>query len=359
LYHLKVLLNTPDFSQTLVQNFAWGVLAINPDQAVYLPGQEAKLGIAVLNDAGRMVCDASVNLTITDPIGVKTTLSTENKTVAVSPDCTLYGRTDLQDFSAIYKTSQVGKYILDLQAKTGNGIRTLQDEFNVEVKPEVLIKRDGPTRIFPADAYDMKLTVTPSKDLYVPIVERVPASYEITAQDGMEIKIVGDQKELTWIADLKKDQPLVLLYKFKTPPKSPEFYLVGPLSVGMSPETSEKQTAPATQPNLNSQDDSANIKENANQSSTASQALENNSTTSPTKPATGEIVPTDLTDNPASSVPANDPSGTKEINADQSTSIADTEKTSSDTETSNAATTLDSPIVQTPPEIDTNIGIAR
>ncbi|UCC91729.1 MAG: hypothetical protein JSV39_00435, partial [Candidatus Aenigmatarchaeota archaeon] len=94
-----------DFSEGLEtygmeDEFLWGVLAINTHKSIYLENEEAFIGIAVLDNEGRMVCDADVTLEIADPNGTATTLATSDGTISVSPECEFYGVTNLPDYYA-------------------------------------------------------------------------------------------------------------------------------------------------------------------------------------------------------------------------------------------------------------------
>ena len=77
-------------------------MAINTHKSIYLPNELANVGIAVLDDSGRMVCDADVTLEIIDPLNQKTVLSTENWLIKVSPECKVYGVTNLPDYYTDY-----------------------------------------------------------------------------------------------------------------------------------------------------------------------------------------------------------------------------------------------------------------
>ncbi len=72
----------------LERDFVWGVLAINTNRSVYTPGQTAKLSLAVLDEAGMMVCGAKLELVITNKEEkIEEILSTDNGTIIVNPEC--------------------------------------------------------------------------------------------------------------------------------------------------------------------------------------------------------------------------------------------------------------------------------
>jgi len=66
-YQLQVEITSGDQSQTLTQDFTWGVLALNLDQSSYKIEKTANIGIGVLNDLGKTVCDAKVWLKLSIP----------------------------------------------------------------------------------------------------------------------------------------------------------------------------------------------------------------------------------------------------------------------------------------------------
>jgi len=51
------------------QDFTWGVLAVNLDKSTYRTGETANLGLAVLDDKGTTVCDAKIDVIISDSRG--------------------------------------------------------------------------------------------------------------------------------------------------------------------------------------------------------------------------------------------------------------------------------------------------
>ena len=114
------------------QNFSWGVLAINPNKAIYHPGETAELAFAVLDSQGEMVCDADLSLVITGPFGVRTTLSTGNGSITVNQGvCQSKELTIIPDYQSSYKVNGSGIYNLVLTANTSSGSYTISDQFSV------------------------------------------------------------------------------------------------------------------------------------------------------------------------------------------------------------------------------------
>ncbi|KKU86485.1 MAG: Kelch repeat type 1-containing protein, partial [Parcubacteria group bacterium GW2011_GWA2_47_9] len=65
------------FTQEFEQDFTLGVLAVNVSKSIYLPGEQAYLQMAALNDRGRTLCNAYLNLEVTAPDGKIDLFSTD------------------------------------------------------------------------------------------------------------------------------------------------------------------------------------------------------------------------------------------------------------------------------------------
>src|SRR3989344_3407852 len=87
-YELEVT-NLTYFSQK--QDFFWGNLAINTDKSVYIPNDQATIGISVVDGKGIPVCDAHLTLAIEFPesdSAIKIlNLTTADKSISVNPAC--------------------------------------------------------------------------------------------------------------------------------------------------------------------------------------------------------------------------------------------------------------------------------
>jgi hypothetical protein len=66
--------------------FTWGVLAINTNKSIYLPGEKAFFQMAVLDTLGHTVCDANLTLEITTPSGKKAIFTTEEIQIATTTE---------------------------------------------------------------------------------------------------------------------------------------------------------------------------------------------------------------------------------------------------------------------------------
>ncbi len=161
------------------QDFTWGVLAINTDKSIYLPNETANLAMAVLDNTGDMVCDANVTLTITDPNGKQTVLSTSDNSIIVNPSCHLHNFTLIPDYQASFTVGGVGAYQMDLLAETTDGTRQISDSFQVQNSVAFDITRQTATRIYPPSEYPVNLTVKFNQDFNGQIIDYVPNDFNI------------------------------------------------------------------------------------------------------------------------------------------------------------------------------------
>lgn len=176
-YRVKV--TDPDGKVT-VQDFTWGVLAINTDKSIYLPKETAHMQIAVLDDVGLMVCDAKLTLTIDTPSSGSATLSTEDKTIIANPECSQKKYTEKPDYETSYTVGDLGTYTMTLTAETAKGIYTIRDGFDVREHVPFDILRNSSTRIYPPASYPMKFTVKFANDFTGDIEEVVPGNFAVS-----------------------------------------------------------------------------------------------------------------------------------------------------------------------------------
>jgi len=227
-YQLTV---TDQTGQVIKQDFLWGVLAINPNKAIYKVNETADLAIAVLNEQGKMVCDANLKLRITnDQLQINDEISTNNGKIIVNPECNSKGVTLNPDYEAKYKLGDAGVYKLELTAVTANGTYTINDQIVVKNEVDFEVERISATRIFPSNAYPMTINVVANIDFSGNIYEIVPASFEIVQTDGNVVE-ENNNKKIVWKVDLKKGNKISLVYTYKAPSVSPQFYLTGPLTM--------------------------------------------------------------------------------------------------------------------------------
>jgi murein DD-endopeptidase MepM/ murein hydrolase activator NlpD len=190
-----------------IQDFSWGVLAINPDQSKYLVGETASLSFAVLDNTGDIVCDASLELAITAPDGAVISLTTGNGGIRTTGMCGKKEVTTVPDYEANLELSEKGTYQLELKAETANGIETITDIITVYDSLPFRIKRNAPTRIYPPNFYPVTIRVTASIDFHGIITEKVPESFTIrplaNTLDYQSVLVKTDKPVPTEYIDLK------------------------------------------------------------------------------------------------------------------------------------------------------------
>lgn len=233
-YTLSVSLKDGNSSNTLTQDFTWGVLAINPNKSIYAPGEKADLSIGVLDPAGNMICNASLTLTITDPKGTVTTLQTSDNSIAVQPGCLKKDMILIPDYEALYTVHEAGTYAMTLRAETKAGTFTINDHLEVDPTAAFSVERQTATRIYPLNTYPVSLIITPKQDFTGDIVESVPQSFAVSQLAKSEVPYTADttlsaEKKLTWHVSVKQGQPITLGYVYDAPDISPDFFLLGPL----------------------------------------------------------------------------------------------------------------------------------
>ncbi|MBU2578352.1 DUF2341 domain-containing protein [Patescibacteria group bacterium] len=232
-YTLKVIDSN---GQESTQDFTWGVLAININKSIYLPSETAKIAMAVLDEMGMMVCDAKLKLTIKENSqNINDELTTENGKIIVNPECQIHDFTLKPDYEASYQIKGPGKYEMILTAETKNGNYTITDSFEVKESVRFDVERDTATRIYPPKIYPVTFNIASFEDFEGEIEEVVPKDFQIfpavNNRSYDEIREQGEEKIITWKVSLKKGESLTLGYKFDAPDISPQFYLLGPLTL--------------------------------------------------------------------------------------------------------------------------------
>ena len=204
------------------QTFFWGVLAVNVNKSIYLPGEEPYIQMAALTDTGNTICDANLYLEVTSPSGLVSAPE-----VKQSGECEPNNVTDTPDYSAHYQTSEVGTYQLKLTRLDENGseIHHIVSSFEVNDSIPYEVERTGPTRIYPYAKYEMKFTVKANEDFNGNIIESVPNSFAITESKDYRIVNGGPETKVIWPVNLATGDAINLNYEFDAPDVSPALYL--------------------------------------------------------------------------------------------------------------------------------------
>ena len=229
----------------LMQDFSWGVLAMNFNKSMYVPSEEAYIQMAVLDESGHTVCGAAAELRITNyELRIDETLTVENGGIKLSEQCGPETVTSEPDYYVRYVFSEAGEY--EFTMRTGE--KEIRETIVVAEERLFDIERLGPTRIWPKADYGFRIVVKPGEDFKGDIVESVPTGFKISNVDfrmsntdgrdpyGANYKYYEIEedgvKKLVWQdVEIFAGDELEISYTFDAPDRSPELYLVGPLAL--------------------------------------------------------------------------------------------------------------------------------
>ncbi|GEM_PF-7022362 len=221
---------------TYEQNFTLGVLTINSNKSFYLPGETAYLQMAALQPDGHTICDANLQLIITNPDNQITTT-----TIKKSGECGPDNVVSTPDYYSYYQTSGIGKYKMTLTNLDNGNLNN--DSFEVDNIQPLIVERVGPTRIFPPAPYQMIIKLKATKNLTGFIEEKIPVDFNIidiklkqisptnkSVSTTPTISTTGSIKRISWPIHWKENEEYVLEYLFKAPDLSPFIYSLGKLN---------------------------------------------------------------------------------------------------------------------------------
>ncbi|HSX30935.1 MAG TPA: hypothetical protein VLE99_03395 [Candidatus Saccharimonadales bacterium] len=204
-------------------SFAWGALAVNSDKSVYAPGETAELQLGVVGSEGNTICNAPLQLTITDPNGQAVVVPITN-----SPACRGDSYSAAPDYTASYTTTVAGTYTV--LAGIANTAYNIRDSFQVATTVPFDVARAGLTRLFPSLPYTMTLNVQVNQAFSGQVRELLPdAGFRVTSTSPSATVTTSDHGQLlTWHVDWPAGTEQQLSYNFDPPPASPAFYQLPP-----------------------------------------------------------------------------------------------------------------------------------
>lgn len=243
LYTVTIVGSNPvtGLSYSFEQDMVWGVLAMNTDQDRYRPYEKAHVAFGVLNELGKIVCDAQLSLTITAPSGAFQILSTRNGQINSTSTCgkKQAGLID-PDYEAYFTLTELGDHQLHLEAETDNGIWTISTKVNVTDKPPIIIKRQAATRLWPIAPSPVTIDIEFLQNYNGTISELVPKSFVVSKIDPPPVRHYATNKYqqteleiqyLIWRGKWKAGETARFTYEYDAPDVSPEFYLLGPIEL--------------------------------------------------------------------------------------------------------------------------------
>lgn len=236
-YTVKITMHNSDGQEaTIEKEFLWGVVALNFDRPNPRPGEEVHGEIGVLDDAGVTICDAIIQVKLTDPRGRTTNYTEKRKNLNHSGICIDKGVTNQADYSFRFTPERAGVYHISLTAKTAVGERRVEDNLVVEEISKFDVQRsDFSSRIYPPAPYTETIVVTPTKDYRGVLTERVPSDFVVTnlAPEGNVIPAAnaGESQLVQWPVDWIGGQTYYLRYTYDAPYVSPAIFLLGPITI--------------------------------------------------------------------------------------------------------------------------------
>ena len=208
-------------------SFAWGVLAVNTDQATYTPGQTVNLSMAVLDSKGHTMCGLALDLLVTDPSGQQTTVP-----YTPAKECHGDSFVSVPDYTAQYSsTTQIGSYQIQFGLHN-NTVYHINSSFEVAASPDFTVQRTGATRFNPNYVYGMHLHITANKSYKGQVVEMLPdPRFVVVDNDGAVVTKSGNQVILAWNVDWQAGHTYELGYSYHPPRQAPSFFIVGPVKL--------------------------------------------------------------------------------------------------------------------------------
>jgi hypothetical protein len=223
---LILKITSPKQSNPSQEDFSKGLLALNTDKSVYIPGESVELGIASLDPKGNTLCHSNLALTVSGPRGQKIILSTENGKII--NNCSVNeSSTDNPDYRSNFVPEKEGTY--NIQLTNLDSKMKVKDQISVKNNQQYSLKRTGPSKVNPltTDRYPMILTVTTQKDFKGELVDQIPSSFDVVWQGTGVIETVKDYKTITWNVNLKTGETKEFIYEFQAPKVAPKFYDLG------------------------------------------------------------------------------------------------------------------------------------
>ena len=156
----------------------------------------------------------------------------------------------------------MGVYNFNLTAVTENGTRSIDDAVEVRSSVTFDVERLTATRIYPKLDYPVLVKVLANEDYMGSVVEKVPADYKILPTDKetieklYRIKIADElfiqnftlaegqeENNISWDATLEKNNTYFFAYFYDAPDVSPDYKVLGELTIGQFIEQREWQIA--------------------------------------------------------------------------------------------------------------------
>jgi hypothetical protein len=199
---------------------------VNTPKSIYLPGEEVKIIVGVLNSQGKRAYDANVTLIVRSPSGKTKVFNSYNGDFAAD-------ELDGSIFVLYNETSETGRYNISVVSVESDVVTTYETffevrefvEFDIERKMKTLIDVGHPN----TNLIKIKSNVNARN---ITIIEKIPNEFlEVVVYNG-RIERRENETWLIWnIPYLSYGEEKTLKYEFTTPDVKPAIYLAGPISV--------------------------------------------------------------------------------------------------------------------------------
>lgn len=246
-YQLAVTLRNEKGSRQYSQDFIWGVLSVNLEKSSYKINEKVMVSIGVLDDHGKTLCDARLDIAMSGPQLQRNRASTTDHSVQIADTCKDKSVTNQPDYHATFQPKAAGNYTVTVRATTANGSHQVRLHFQVIDSPAYVLERKTATRIFPSETYQVQSNLLVHKGfVQATLTERVPASFSVTKatlaihhkdgtqqySDTYQEVTHGTEKTLVWsVVSAAANDIVQIRYSYKAPMVSPAFYTVGPMTV--------------------------------------------------------------------------------------------------------------------------------
>jgi|GEM_PF-5679801 len=226
-------LTISDDSGALVEQwFAYGLVSINTEHPLYKPDSEVSLIMVVLDASGFPVANAPLAITIIDPAGGISSLSTADGTIISSSQRGVY--------VANYHAALVGRH--NITAETwldGHGVVSTtffetRKSFPYDIRrfvPATIDPNRGPFR------NEFSISSLEGAASSYSLLEYLPASFLITHTNADDIRLLNESYVLAWYNITSE---IVPYYEAQAPLLSPYLYRLGQAEIAyVDPTTGE------------------------------------------------------------------------------------------------------------------------
>jgi len=202
-----------------------GLATVNTDKPIYHPGETAKISIVVLNNEGRLVTNAEVDLVVTDPLNNSAFYSTASGSIYEAQ-------------RGIYKTQYTigdlqGNYTLFISVIGQNVNNSMLSYFSVLEFYEFDILRESPLAINPwEESFQSSIRILSyNYTNHFSFTEKLPINFTVYSAPGAYITQDNKYLYLTWTNLTNNSE---ISYRFNVPLITPELYELGPSSVAFN-----------------------------------------------------------------------------------------------------------------------------